>query len=679
MFRTVASRLVMIVILTILAVVGSVVSTPVRAQQTASPCPPPVAGDTGGSAPGQPANVPEYDYAVLIDISGSMEGRTGTAVIFPEVKASAKTFVDSLARGSNVVIIPFGDPVDPNAIRKFTLDASGGRANARDYIDSLVADNGMTYITDAVDIALQELRKLAQEGGPSHVQTILLYTDGLGNGPTDLANGQFSVENILDALNAYKTDQEFLFVKYLSLGVEVPDKQILQDSGVEVIEEPQGQVRPVREVRLDVPRAQLGVLQIGESAATRLCVVSGDVADPVGVRLFANQDAIPADLTLRLDSDQVAITQEGVELTWTLESDAEGDELVSAGTFEAVLEVASNEADVVLVPVRFPVSFTVEPPPTPTPSPTATPTPSPTPVPTTPPTPSPTAVPTATPTAVPPTPTSTPIPPTPTPTPSVTMEGDLPLDLGTQKVETTGDPADRVTWSTTLPIAVVNQAQARVRADDALAPELPHDAAFQVGELPPQGDVLIDGQQSSVVFTISTTAGALISRGNGDHVFTGQLLVDANGAVFPVRDASSLGNGRYALPFRLTADVETPPPWTVIGLVLLGLFLALLAGLLGWRNRPVLKPAARFEGAGGRVYEIGARRRASVGASYDDVPMGLSQTLGTVRGRWGRKATFTAEQDVKLDGDPLPAGQSRPLGDGSKITAGRTAFTFTDS
>ena len=219
------------------------------ARQAAEPCPPPASdGDTPvlASAPGQD---PLYDYVLLIDISGSMIGITGTPVIFNEVKDSAKEFVHSLARGSNVVIIPFGNPVNPDAIRQFTLDGSGGRLAARNYIDSLEANNDVTQITASVKVALDELRKLNEADDRPHVQTILLYTDGIGNGPEDTdATGESSVEALLDALEASRTDQEFLFVKYISLGVPVPRINELEDGGVEVIEEEEGVVRPIREL-----------------------------------------------------------------------------------------------------------------------------------------------------------------------------------------------------------------------------------------------------------------------------------------------------------------------------------------------------------------------------------------------------------------------------------------------
>ena len=50
--------------------------------------------------------------------------------------------------------------------------------------------------------------------------------------------------------------------------------------------------------------------------------------------------------------------------------------------------------------------------------------------------------------------------------------------------------------------------------------------------------------------------------------------------------------------------------------------------------RPILPGNSRLE-AGAVPYDIGAVKRASIGGPADDVPLGLSQSVGTIAGRWG--------------------------------------------
>ena len=498
---------------------------------------------------------PVYDYVLLIDISGSMVGFNGSPVIFDEVKDSAKTFVDSLARGSNLVIIPFGNPVDPDAIRQFTLDGSGGRLAARNYIDSLEANNDFTQITASVKVALAELQKLSQADEAPHVQTILLYTDGVGNGPEDTVDNAPSVDALLDALGAARTDQEFLFVKYLSLGVPVFLNDVLEDGGVEVIEEEEGVVRPIRELRLTVPRPNLGALQPGDSVDGRLCVTSAAPGEPIPLTLRLDQGALPLDIQLDFEPRTADLGAAGVALRWTL-ADDEGAGVATSGDQTVYLDVRTADPEIVLVPARIPLTFNLVIPPTPTPVP---PTPTPTPIP-------PTLTPTPTP--VPPTPhhacatdsdtyaratnvhahapaansDTDPVaaytyadpdsadtdantcPAHPHPDSSYASRGygyGSPSRLRKQAVSTTDDPEKPVEWTLPLPLSLENGAEARVWFTPDLAPALPHGAAFQIGENPRRPEVTLDGRESSLTARVQARAGDLIALGDGEHVFAG--------------------------------------------------------------------------------------------------------------------------------------------------------------
>src|SRR5581483_7386578 len=227
-----------------------------------------------------------------------------------------------------------------------------------------------------------------------HYQTILLYTDGQGNGPGDGSPGAPSVDALLASIDAYKTSQPFLFVKYVGLGVDVPNKDRLEAAGVQVVQEQSGQVSPIRELRLAIVGGDLGALRPGDAAASRVCVVAGDVSGNPRLTFTLDRADLPDGVDLQLDTRSKFADAGGVPLRWTL---ARGD---APGDYAAWLEAATDDKEIVLVPARLPVQFTVAAPPTPTPAPTVTPPPVPptaTPAPTSTPTPVPTATPTATP------------------------------------------------------------------------------------------------------------------------------------------------------------------------------------------------------------------------------------------------------------------------------------------
>ena len=409
---------------------------------------------------------------------------------------------------------------------------------------------------------------------------------------------------------------------------------------------------------------------------------------------------MPLDVQLDFEPRTADLGAAGVPLRWTLAND-EGAGLATSGDQTVYLDVRTADPEIVLVPARIPLTFNLVIP-TPTPEPTSTPEPTatstPTPLPTLTPAPTATPLPTPTHTPVPPTetpvPTNTPLPtftptpiptstpvPTPTPLPDwVDLDLTLPLDFGKQGVSTTDDPEKQVEWTLPLPLSLANGAEARVWFTPDFDPALPHNAEFQVGANPLQPEVTLDGRESSLTARVQARAGDLIALGDGEHVIAGRMQIDVGEAEFPLADAVRLDNGQYELPLKLTASVSTPPPWGLIGLGALGAALAVLlaAGIVAMR--PILPGNSRLE-AGGVPFDIGAVKRASIGGPADDVPLGLSQSVGTIAGRWGfgGGARFTATRDAVVGGQRISDGETVSLGDGDTIVADRQTFTYHDA
>jgi hypothetical protein len=171
--------LIMVLLITMLFTDLAALSGLVGAQESSpavdgAMCPP--VESTGGGAIGGTGDAdisagPVYDYVILIDVSGSMNDErnldgvpAGTGpVIFADVQESAKRFLDSLARGSNVAIIPFGNPINPDNIRQFSFDDSGGRDDAKAYVNGLEPNQGFTHITSEMTAAMDELSLMAGE------------------------------------------------------------------------------------------------------------------------------------------------------------------------------------------------------------------------------------------------------------------------------------------------------------------------------------------------------------------------------------------------------------------------------------------------------------------------------------------------------------------------------------
>lgn len=312
----------------------------------------------------QAAESPFFDYVILLDVSGSMEGwqddgsRDFSKQIMPAVKDSLKQYLSELPPDSQVTIIPFAGDIDTAEALTFktgnVAGSENGLADAETYIDDIVADNAGTHITDAITYGLDELAQ-SRDDDRQHIQTMLLFTDGEGNGENDVdANGDFIVDNLLDAIGEYKREQPYLFVKYVSLGVAVPDAEEMERRGVDVVETAEG-VPPVREVRVAIVPDQLSDLKPGVAAANLLCATSGEVGD--GLEVVVNDDpaGLPPDVALAFRSEGNTLTADGMPLTYTLA----GTPSSGRGPFTTFVEVKSADPEVLMNPSRLPVTFTI--------------------------------------------------------------------------------------------------------------------------------------------------------------------------------------------------------------------------------------------------------------------------------------------------------------------------------
>ncbi|HEU5432589.1 MAG TPA: vWA domain-containing protein, partial [Thermomicrobiales bacterium] len=140
-------------------------AAPALPTDPAQPCPAPTSLQNAAPAG---ADAPVTDYAIVIDVSGSMNGDynpidgtpdavdpngnliTPDRLIFPKVKDAVERFIASLPPDANVAIIPFGSGVDPSRTRVFPLASAGQADAARAYVAGLQARDGFTHITEAV-------------------------------------------------------------------------------------------------------------------------------------------------------------------------------------------------------------------------------------------------------------------------------------------------------------------------------------------------------------------------------------------------------------------------------------------------------------------------------------------------------------------------------------------------
>jgi len=183
-----------------------------------------------------------FDYFFIIDCSGSMVGEpagSGNPVIFPDVQKSVKEFIDNIGEGASVTIMPFHRDVQD----KFTvtITSHNSRNEVKRYIDNLKANGQVTWIYYSIKNALDQAKKLRELNRSINSQVILLYTDGKDNGPQDL-----DLDGILNYFKMQRGENRFLYLKYITLGVDLrpeEENKIKTTEGVELIKNPKGELQ----------------------------------------------------------------------------------------------------------------------------------------------------------------------------------------------------------------------------------------------------------------------------------------------------------------------------------------------------------------------------------------------------------------------------------------------------
>jgi hypothetical protein len=297
----------------------------------------------------------QVDYVILIDVSGSMSGRpagSGNVDIFPKVKDAIVRFVSELQPGSSVFITPFAETVEQT--RRFDIMDSATAEKAETYVRSLQAVGSETHVYEAIGEAFRRYNS-DRGSAPDRIGVILVFTDGLDNGPQHLA-----MSDVVRHFGLQRRENDFLY--YATLGVNLPpgEAAALASSGFGVPDpSPAGDVHPVRVVQPRYGLLVFGNLQQNPDA-TR--VLAMDV-----------QGAIPPDFRLRARTSFPVLAQHGiyVEVTpYDLPAQDEvpmGLRLVNAngilsGDYDGTIQLESPDPRVIVVPRQIRAQFTYAPP-----------------------------------------------------------------------------------------------------------------------------------------------------------------------------------------------------------------------------------------------------------------------------------------------------------------------------
>jgi len=116
------------------------------------------------------------DWIFLVDTSKSMRGVGGTKNIFPDVKASIRTFIREASAGDSVTILTFDRDVDPHGSTDIRQQLD--RDDLLTTIDHLKAEGDRTHLGLAISKGLERSEQLLLKNDPSRQRAIVLFTDG---------------------------------------------------------------------------------------------------------------------------------------------------------------------------------------------------------------------------------------------------------------------------------------------------------------------------------------------------------------------------------------------------------------------------------------------------------------------------------------------------------------------
>jgi len=172
---------------------------------------------------------------IMFDVSGSMVGKgDGRGInIFSDVKKAIHYVVENVTEESYVVILPFHRDLDKKLIKEFYVKDEYTRDEIIKYINSLEAFGKQTWLTRSYLSTLKYVENIIQREnlGKEKLISILIFTDGRGNGPEDN-----DIENFIRAFKLKRNDYPYLYTKFITTQdvFNPAEKETLENNGINV-------------------------------------------------------------------------------------------------------------------------------------------------------------------------------------------------------------------------------------------------------------------------------------------------------------------------------------------------------------------------------------------------------------------------------------------------------------
>jgi len=306
------------------------------------------------------AQGPEFDYVLLIDTSGSMEGRCDEGPcepIFADLKDVLTRFINSLPNGANVVLLPFDVEIDPlyltpERISRFQHISSADQRAIEGEIDNLVADGLHTYIWDSLSQALGVMEQL-REDDAKHFQLLLLVTDGRDEG------SERSASEVLAEYEMHQVANPYMYGIYLALRDQPVPEEILE---AEDFQSWTTDIPPIIQLVVLSPlELDYGSLLEGQQNSRSIVMWYTEPelqGTPFMVSVPSVDKPLPSGATLNIQPREFEVGDAAQSLTLSLVNWPEGAEEEWTGR----IDLEDNRPEVFVVPEAIPFRFNTFPP-----------------------------------------------------------------------------------------------------------------------------------------------------------------------------------------------------------------------------------------------------------------------------------------------------------------------------
>lgn len=277
--------------------------------------------------------------------------------VFEQVKNALKEYVNARNINDRILILAFDE--DVRIVVDTPITSQEEIKRIQKIIDGLRATGDWTYMTQALDFAAKQVKRL-QAASPQNTQLIYLLTDGKNDPPPYLKEPPLQFIDVLTRhFETLTTEGTYVYI----LSLRRPDPQLI-DFGrkikAPISEEPISIEEPLPPtVELQLSKSTLGKVDLSkrkERRSVEIIVKNMYKFEGKEIHLAPSVEDAPSELVVEVHPETIVCRNQGQreKILLTLSGSTEYKEYVG------FLNITSPESNVKIIPSKLDFSFTVK-------------------------------------------------------------------------------------------------------------------------------------------------------------------------------------------------------------------------------------------------------------------------------------------------------------------------------